>query len=304
MRNRKLIWIGMAGILALTALRCSRGDRDTIRAAGVVDGEIISMKAPVGGKLIRFNAQDGMAVSRQDTLAVIDTAKVSNLLCELSLKNRALEIKEARLKQRYRLLEVRSRYFSDQVQRYQRLSKEDAVSEDNLETMRLSHLEVETNLNDVKRELEALQVEKEQLVNQTAYQRLVFLDHIIQSPVNGVVLETYASEGETVFPPAVLADLLDLSSLIIEVFLEEEELGRLVLNQKVRIQADGRDEPCTGYVASFGRKAEFSPKYIVSEKERRSLLYRVQVRVDAKDAPVLKVGMPVTVCFPEQDEEK
>ena len=49
-------------------------------------------------------------------------------------------------------------------------------------------------------------------------------------------------------------------------------------------------------ISYFGRKAEFSPKYIVSEKERQALLYQVKVRVD-RDLEVFKVGMPVTVVF-------
>ena len=57
---------------------------------------------------------------------------------------------------------------------------------------------------------------------------------------------------------------------------------------------DGIERPVfRGRIAAFGRKAEFSPKYIVAEKERQALLYQVKVRID-RDLDVFKIGMPVT----------
>ena len=50
----------------------------------------------------------------------------------------------------------------------------------------------------------------------------------------------------------------------------------------------------SGTITQFGQKAEFSPKYIVSEKERQSLLYRVKVGL-SDDLEVFKLGMPVTI---------
>jgi hypothetical protein len=51
-----------------------------------------------------------------------------------------------------------------------------------------------------------------------------------------------------------------------------------------------------GTVSYFGRKAEFSPKYIISEKERKSLLYQVKIKVEGNSG-IFKIGMPVTVVF-------
>jgi len=101
-----------------------------------------------------------------------------------------------------------------------------------------------------------------------------------------------------------LADILDLSSLYIDVFVEEKELGALKLNQRAKIIVDGlEDRPFSGFIAVFGRKAEFSPKYIVAEKERQALLYQIKVRID-RDLDVFKIGMPVTVVFAGQKSDR
>ncbi|MCP5046099.1 MAG: HlyD family efflux transporter periplasmic adaptor subunit [bacterium] len=140
----------------------------------------------------------------------------------------------------------------------------------------------------------------EKIENKRHYLNLLLKDHRMTSPVDGVVVETFVSEGETVFPGTAIADILDRAGLYVEIFIEEQEMAALTLNQEVHIRVDGMDtEPLTGVISYFGRKAEFSPKYIVSEKERKSLLYQVKIR--AKDSRgVLKMGMPVTVTLTEK----
>lgn len=119
----------------------------------------------------------------------------------------------------------------------------------------------------------------------------------LTSPVSGVVLETFASQGETVLPGAALADILDLSSLFVDVFIEEREIAALKLGQEAAIVVDGMPgRKFSGRISYFGRKAEFSPKYVVAEKERQALLYQVKVRLQG-DLDVFKVGMPVTVVI-------
>ena len=116
-------------------------------------------------------------------------------------------------------------------------------------------------------------------------------------PAHGVVLERFVSKGETVFPGTPAADILEHSSLYVEIFLEEQEISSLTLNMKARVLVDGlEDQELWGKVSFFGRKAEFSPKYIISEKERKSLLYQVKIAVEDENG-VFKVGMPVTVRF-------
>jgi HlyD family secretion protein len=124
---------------------------------------------------------------------------------------------------------------------------------------------------------------------------------VIKSPVSqGVIIEKFVSVGETVFPGASIVDILDLASLYVEVFLEEQEISSLKLNQKARIRVDGLgNRELLGTVSYFGRKAEFSPKYIISEKERESLLYQVKIKVEG-DTSIFKIGMPVTVIIEKE----
>jgi len=92
--------------------------------------------------------------------------------------------------------------------------------------------------------------------------------------------------------------VLDIESLFIETFLEEKEISGLELGQEVIILLDGEADEFSGEIMSFGREPEFSPKYIISEKERKSLLFKVKIKIK-KNLEKFKLGMPVTVIFHE-----
>lgn len=281
------------GFIALAA--CSAETSNAITAAGVVDGEVITVKVPVTGKVETLNIQEGNDVAKNDTLAVIDSDKIENQIQGLEIQEKEIAVSRKKLDRTIRLLDANLVYWKEQVASFERLEKKKSISGDQLEQARLKLEEVETSLFDARQSLLALSLQSENIQNRKEYLTLLMEDHVVDSPVSGVVLEKFVTEGETVFPGTPVADILDRSTLYIETFLEESELSHLELGQEVDVLVDGQeDRVFSGTIVHFGQKAEFSPKYIISEKERQSLLYRVKVRL-SRDLEVFKLGMPVTV---------
>jgi len=275
---------------------CAGNERE-IRAPGVVDGEIATIKALAAGTLERLLVAEGQAVKKGQRLAELDRDKVRNALEELALGEREIANSEARALEKRPLLAANQGYWHKQVQRFERLKENRSVSGDQLERSRLQLREAQTALLELERSLEALRIQKERIANKRRALELSEADLLLDSPVSGVVLETFIGPGETVLPGAPLADILDLSSLFIDVFIEEKEIAALKMGQQAAIFVDGMGKRSfAGRIAFFGRKAEFSPKYIVAEKERQALLYQVKVRI-LRDQDVFKVGQPVTVVF-------
>jgi len=294
-----------AAILGLLLLLFScRKNNLEIRAPGVVDGEIASIKALVGGTLERFLLQQGQAVQKNDLVAEINRDKIRNGLDELILVQKEIANSEIRAGEKRQLLKANLDYWRKQVQRFERLQQSQSISGDQLEKARLQSQEAQTALFDLDQSLLALQIQKEKLANKRQALELAEKDMLLRSPVAGIVLETFISQGESVFPSLALADILDLSSLYIDVFIEEKELAVLKLNQRAKIIVDGLEpRSFSGRIVAFGKKAEFSPKYIVAEKERQALLYQVKVRID-QDLDVFKIGMPVTVVFAGRQNDR
>jgi HlyD family secretion protein len=275
---------------------CRNQDRE-IRAPGVVDGEIASIKAVTAGTLERLLVREGQVVSRGELVAEINGDKVRNGREDLSLSEKEIANGETRAREKRQLLTANLGYWQKQVQRFERLKQTQSVSGDQLDKSRLQLKDAQTSLSDLDRSLEALQIQKEHIANKRQALDLNERDLQLRAPVTGVVLETFISQGETVFPGVALADILDLSSLYVDVFIEEQEITGLKLGQRAAILVDGLEgRSFSGSISFFGRTAEFSPKYIVAEKERQALLYQVKVRID-RDLEVFKIGMPVTVVF-------
>lgn len=281
----------------LTALygSCRKEETTLIQAAGVVDGEVITVKSPINGKISELKINQGQKVDKEEIIAALDSSKILNQIEGLEIKEKEVEVNRKKLNRRISLLQKNEAYWKEQVERLQRLREKQSISQDELEKSQLKLEEVETNLFESRQALSALNIQQQNLHNQKEQLRLILEDYIILSPVSGPVLEKFASEGEAVFPGTPLADILDKESLFIETFLEEKELGRLRLGQEASIFIDGLEgRSFTGKVFYFGKEAEFSPKYILSEKERKALLYQVKIKITS-ETEVFKLGMPVTV---------
>ncbi len=294
--NKNFFAISMLVFILMIFANCSKTGDSKIKAPGIVDGDLITVKAAVTGTLQGQVIKEGEKVNKDQVLAQVETDKIENQLKELEINSREIDINGEKISKQLKFLESNIQYLRKQVQRFQRLKEKKSIPGEQLETMELKLLEAETSRFDLKKTLETLSVQKEKIRNKREYLQLLLEDHTLKSPVAGVVVEKFVSPGEMVLPGTAIADILDTSSLFVEIFIEGKEIAGLTLNQKAVIQPDGIDKELTGVISYFGKKAEFSPKYIISEKERQSLLYRVKIKV--KDtAGILKLGMPVTVVL-------
>ena len=275
---------------------CQKNSRE-IRAPGVVDGEIASVKALAAGTLDRLLIREGQTVRQGELIAELNRDKIRNGMEDLDLAAKEITNSEARAREKRQLAIANLEYWRRQVQRFERLKQSQSISGEQLEKARLQLQDGETSLFELNKTLEALQIQKERLTNKRQALELAERDLMLRSPATGAVLETFVSQGETVLPGVALADILDLSSLFVDVFIEEKEMAALKLGQRAEIIVDGmEDRSFSGRISAFGKKAEFSPKYVVAEKERQALLYQVKVKID-RDLDVFKIGMPVTVVF-------
>ncbi len=289
-RNLSAFVLGLVFLVS-----CTSEAPDFITAAGVVDGDVVTVKSLVAGRLEILNIREGIHVARGDILIKVEANKIENQIQGLDIQEKEIGVNRLKLNRRIALLESNATYWKEQVKSYERLAGKESISSDQLKKARLTLEDVEASLFDARQTQNALSIQMESIQNKKKQFMLQLDDHVVISPVMGVVLEKFVSQNENLLPGVPLADILDLTSLFVETFLEESELARLKLEQPVDILVDGlQDRIFPGKIVYFGRRAEFSPKYIVSEKERTSLLYQVKIRPD-KDLEVFKLGMPVTV---------
>jgi HlyD family secretion protein len=81
-----------------------------------------------------------------------------------------------------------------------------------------------------------------------------------------------------------------------EVFVPEGRLSGIDVGDRARIRADGIGALLGGHVEHVARRAEFTPRYLFSDRERPNLVMRVKIRIDDPKS-VLHAGIPVFVSI-------
>lgn len=121
------------------------------------------------------------------------------------------------------------------------------------------------------------------------------------STVDGVVLSHHAEAGEFVAAGTPVVTVADTVHMWVRAYLNETDLGRLRLGQRVTVRTDAAaNRTHEGTVAFISPEAEFTPKSVQTPKERVRLVYRVKVDVLNRSGE-LKTGMPADVLVPAAD---
>jgi HlyD family secretion protein len=114
----------------------------------------------------------------------------------------------------------------------------------------------------------------------------------IASPLTGVVLSKSTEPGEIVAAGTPIVTVGDLAHCWLRGYVEETDLGRVSLGQRVRVATDGRPgKAYEGKVSFISAEAEFTPKSVQTQKERVKLVYRIKVDIPNPELE-LKPGMP------------
>lgn len=118
-------------------------------------------------------------------------------------------------------------------------------------------------------------------------------DATIVAPIDGVVLVKAAEAGEVVAAGSIIVSLGDIAHPWLRAYINETDLGRIKLGEKVRLSTDSfPGKTYEGRISFISSEAEFTPKQIQTTEERVKLVYRIKVDVDNPHQE-LKNNMPV-----------
>ncbi|MBA3009054.1 MAG: efflux RND transporter periplasmic adaptor subunit [Proteobacteria bacterium] len=128
-----------------------------------------------------------------------------------------------------------------------------------------------------------------QTVNQ-AKQQLSYTE--LFAPMDGVILTRSAEPGEYLNPSTPVITLGDLSRPWLRAFINETDLGRIHLQDKVVVTIDSfPDKKYAGILSFISSQAEFTPKSVQTFEERVKLMFRIKIDLENPHGE-LKPGMP------------
>jgi HlyD family secretion protein len=117
-------------------------------------------------------------------------------------------------------------------------------------------------------------------------------DALLVAPISGIVLSENIEPGEYVSPGTPVVTIGVLADVWLRAYIDQPDLGRVKVGQRVRITTDTYpDKVYDGVVSFLASEAEFTPKNVQTQKERVKLVYRIKVDVPNPSLE-LKPGMP------------
>ncbi len=122
-------------------------------------------------------------------------------------------------------------------------------------------------------------------------------DLVLVAPIDGVITSRNVEPGEVISPGQSAISIGQPSRPWARIYVSQFVLPRLHVGDTVTARLDGDTITRRGRIAAIARKAEFTPRVALTEKERADLLFGVKIEfVDPSDQ--LKAGLPVTVTLP------
>jgi HlyD family secretion protein len=114
----------------------------------------------------------------------------------------------------------------------------------------------------------------------------------LRSPMSGFVLSKSIEPGEYVSAGTPIVTVADLENAWLRAYVNETDLGRVKLGQRVRATTDTYPgKVYDGLVSFISSQAEFTPKSVQTEKVRVKLVYRIKIDIRNPNME-LKPGMP------------
>ena len=196
-----------------------------LRSGPAVSGSLepeqsASVRAEVGGSVLRTYADAGERVKRGQLLARLDDTAVQESFLSARSAVRTAES----------TLELARR----NAERAERLEQAGAVAERDLETARLEATNAEGALADARARLTNAQEQVE--------------DTRVRAPFDGIVSERPADAGDVVQAGAALFSIVDPSRLRLEANVPAEQIGRLRRGTEVEFTVTGLDRRITGEI--------------------------------------------------------
>ena len=261
-----------------TAAKAAPSNNAVLNASGYITARrMATVSAEVMGLIKTVEVEEGMAVVENQILARLD-----DTLAQVSLKQAQAQTQSAEA----RVVSLEASL--QEAQRQYRRAQENNYSSDVEKTQAVTNLATtKANLDSAKFDLAAIRFETQRRTE-------LVDDHIIRAPFSGVVTVKNAQPGEIVAPSSAgggftrtgICTIVDMTSLEIEVDVNEAFIGRVSPQQIVKAQLDAYPD----------WEIPASVIAIIPTADRGKATVRVRIQIDTSDQRILP-DMGVKVAF-------
>ena len=282
-------------ILSLSMLlaACATEPENHRTYTGLMDTEAIRVSSLAAGTVTSVRFSEGNRVKQGDVLVTVDTEPSRLQLDQVAAQRAELLVQVQNAQETIDKVQAEYDNVKTRYERMAALLREEAVTRQAVDDVKTRLDVAGKNLASARNARKALQTRLRQVEAGMDLLKRKISDAEITAPAAGVILTRYIDPGEIVAQGSPIADLADLSTMWVKFNIEERDIPFIKLGQEATVQVDGMpDRKFKGVVTWISDVAEFTPKTILTEETRTSLVYRAKVTIENTDN-VFKIGMPV-----------
>ncbi|EYS88316.1 hypothetical protein CF68_35935 [Cupriavidus sp. SK-4] len=305
----------LAAVLLVAA--CSRERADTWQ--GYVEGEFVSVASPFAGRLDTLSVQRGQQVGQGAALFALesDDERAARQQAEDQLRAAEAQLQDMKTGKRPVEVEVsRAQLAQAQAQaqrsaaalrRDQRQYEIGGIAQAQLDESRAQASSDAARVRELQRDIDVARLpgrdaQQAAQAAQVAAARAALAQaewklsrKTVAATQAGLVYDTPYRLGEWVPAGSPVVRMLPPGNVKVRFYVPETVVGALRNGQAVQVRCDGCTAPVAATISYVANEAEYTPPVIYSNETRRKLVFLVEARPAAADAPKLRPGQPVEV---------
>ncbi len=285
-------------ILPMLILAACSGNKDLPDAYGNFETDEITISAENGGTIVDLRIHEGNMVKAGDVLAITDTTNLYLQRAQLVAQTQSVEAQLANIEAQMSVSDQQIRNLNKDQERINKMLTDGAATPKQKDDIDGQVALVQKQKSASTSQLQAIHKQADAVKAQIKVLNDKIEKSFIKAPSNGSILEKYTEPGELAVPGKAICKMADLQSLILRVYISENQLSSVKIGQKTTVRIDSGDnkmKELPGIIEWISSQAEFTPKIIQTREERVKLVYAVKIRVQNDGA--LKIGMPGEVKF-------
>ena len=289
---------GITAIIIAALMVSCTSDDNTPDAYGHFESKAVSVSAERAGTLIEYSVSEGAYLEQGQVVGLIDTSMLALQRVQILARLDAAKAKIPTIQAQSAVIDEQIKTLDNEISRFKNLLTRGAATAkqvDDLESQRrvaLRQHELQTsNRRSLEAEIRAMATELQTVDDQVRRS-------VIQNPISGTVLHSYAERHEMASPGKPLYSIASLDTLDLRIYVAGDQLSSLQPGKIVTVYYDidgGRMESVPGIISTISSQAEFTPKFLKTKEERTSMVYAVILRVGNNGK--LNIGMPAEVRF-------
>ncbi len=293
----------------LETARVTKGNiRGVIVETGIIKpqvGAVVKIGARATGTIMKMNVKIGDRVKNGQLIALIDDRETQKAVeqqkASLRSAQNALIQVEQTYPERIREATANHEYAKITYERETELLKHEYTTKDSVDRTRSQFEASEANLKRLQSEygtqIKIAKANIDDISAQLMRQETILTYTKIYSPIDGIVSDVTAQEGETIVAGLQVANLvtvLDPTLLEMWIYVDETDIGKVKIGQQVEYYVDTYPDKLF-----YGAIEKIYPQPAVKEN---IVYYLAIVRVSKEDSSFLKPEMTthIKIIFSEQ----